>query len=534
MKKDDPIISIDSIKFLVRHPWWFFCPFVIILCATVSYVEGIPNVYECESYVLIGAISENAQKLGTNRGANQLSNIYFGDNLKEVIKSVWPTLSEKSEPLRYAALMNALRSPRGGISIQSDRRAMNLFRISFRDRSPDICYKVVQSTINVIKLERTRALEQSIESSVIFLTRQLNFYRDKIDTVNAQMLRVSTKLRDMAIGLNPELRELVHKITAEATIEQGAGARAIMGEARNTDTLAELDMKLVEAERNKKMMELRLERKDFIPAISESLDKNEDIFQRSIEEKKMAIFELKSRGALPEHPDVKKLEKAVKDLEALREKDAFISNERPLSAGEKKIAERKLKKDLRELNFTIETLKEQRVVLEKYRIAVAGEPVAEEALVGPVAAEATKLKGLRDEKDIMMRYYSTLRAQLEETDLRSRMEKSSEGFTIDIVEPPKVPLKPIPTQGTRQLFFGLIMAIGAGSALSYLVDSLDKSIRSAAELRNKFQMPVIASIDRIYTAADIKSRRVQMGVISISLAVFAILAIVGIRVVMRY
>jgi hypothetical protein len=533
MKKENPAISLESLGFLIRHPWCFVYPFVIIICITISYITGLPHTYECESIVSFGTATIEAEPQKFIQRKNALiAKIYFGDNMKTIIKSVWPGLSEEANPLRYTILMKTLRNPDAGITIKFDRLDQSLAHISFRSRRPAISYAVVQATINTIKLENARDLEEAIESSIIFLTRQLNFYKDKIATIDAEMLRVSSKLREMAVGLNVEQRELVHRITAEATMDQGYNAQAVAGEAKNIDILAELNMKLIEARRNKKMIEMRLEMKDFMPALSESRDKKEDIFQKAIEEKKMVMFDLQSRGALPEHPDVKRLEKAVKDLEALREKELSSGEERTLSEGEKKFAERKLKQDLTALNFAIETLEQQRVILEKYKKTAEGEPVAEEALVGPVAAEATKLKGLRDEKDIMARYYGNLRKQLEDTDLKSRAEKARTGFMVDVVEPPKVPVRPLSSQKFSRLLVGLVMAISAGSAISYLVDSMDKSIRSAADLRNKFQIPVIASIDRIYTLADIKSRRIQRSIIIISMGGFALLGILAVRVVM--
>jgi hypothetical protein len=527
MKKENVVISLETLEFLVRHPWCFVYPFVIILCMTAAYVSVTPKTYECEAIVSFGTISGEKS---AQRTENLIAKTYFGDNIKEIIKSVWPALSEEKNPLRYTMLMNALRNPRGGIMIQFDRRDQTLAHISFKSSTPAISYAVVQATINVIKLENVRTMQESIESSITFLTRQLNFYKDKIATIDSEMLKVSTKLREMAVGLNIEQRELVYRMTSEWFLQQGNNDRPMMGDARNTDILAELDMKLVEAKKNKKMLEMRIEKKDFTPVQSESQDKKEDVFKKAIEERKMAIFDLKSRGALPDHPEVKRLEKAVKDLEALREKEAAGGKESELSENEKKFIERKLKDDLVELNYTIETLEEKKAILEQYKKASASAPAAEEALVGPVAAEATKLKALRDEREVMVRYYNDLRKQLEDADLRSRAEKARAGFIIDIVEPPKAPITPLQSQKSGKLFLGLIIAIGAGSALSYLVDSMDKSIRSASELRNKFHIPVIASIDRIYTAADVKSRRERRNMIIISMMATAVLAMIATRV----
>jgi capsular polysaccharide biosynthesis protein len=152
--------------------------------------------------------------------------------------------------------------------------------------------------------------------------------------------------------------------------------------------------------------------------------------------------------------------------------------------------------------------------------------------MGAVSVSASRLMDLRNEKEVTQRYYNDMRQQLEGAELKSRMEKEEAGIEISIIEEPKVPLEPIPTQKGKTVFMGFIIALAAGAGLAYLVDSLDRSVKSSPELRHLLHIPVVGVIDRINTNYDMKITKVRRNTIIISLLVFAILSNVIFRLVM--
>lgn len=530
--KDSEIFSLDSLGFLIRHPWCFIYPFVLICCMAVAQVIAIPSEYRCEAFVSFGVGGGESPSQKINQRREYLTaKVFLGDNIKGIIGRVWPGVTEQTNPIWYNILMNRLRSGKGGIEIDSSKSSPGLVGISFTSSSPAVCYRVVQATIETIKIENRKTVEESVDSAVRFLTRQLNLYRDKLSTIDGEILKASAKLRDMATGLNVEQRELVFRITDEQIMQQQGDDRAVAGGTRNINLLADLEMKLIETKNRKQLLQMRIDNKDFTSMSSGSQDLKDDVFARAVEEKKLAMFELVSRGCLPDHPDVKRLQKGISDLNALREKqmqEMADSGERELSDTEKKLAEQVIKKEAKELDYSIGILQEQVGLAKKYSAALEKAPVAEEALVGPAANEASRLRELRDERSIFARYYNDLRKQLEETDLRGRAEKADAAFVVEVVEPPTLPVSPLRKKTVNKFFLGLVFAIGTGAGLSYLVDSMDKSIRSAAALREMFQIPVLASIDRISTIADRQADRARRMGIIISIFVISVVAMAGV------
>jgi len=535
MRKENPTISLEALEFLIRHPWYFIYPFVIISCVTIVYVTSLPPRYQCEAVVsLKSGFSVIGGAGSTQKKDSLVANVLLGQNIKEIVKAVWPDVSEETNPIMHNALLRGLRNPKGGISIQSDRNDPNLAHISFSGINPQVCYKVVQSTIDVLKLENKNSSNEFFDSNSLFLTRQLSFYREKLGVVDAEIYNVATKLKEMAGGLKPEQRELIYRITQESTLEQPGGQGAVQGDAGNVDIVADLEMQLIDAKKRKQVVEMRINSKNFdiTRNVSQDPGLQQELLDKTIAEKKIAMNNLVARGFLPAHPDMKLLQNNIDNLEQLRDyglQESTKEAERPPTETEKKLAEQKALKELEELNVTVDTLSEKIAAMKD----TAGTLPIEAELVGPVAVEAARLRELKDEKSIVLRYYSDLRKQLEDTDLRSRAERASMGFIIDIVEPPKTPVTPLTAQKINKLFFGLMMAIGAGSALSYVVDSLDRSFRTAAELREMFKIPVLASIDRIYTYEDSRADRMRMRSILFTLLAISAGAMILVKIAIK-
>jgi len=535
MKRENQPLTLETLEFIVRHPWFFIYPFVLVLVVTFAYVASVPPKYECRAVVSFRVSGQANSERSIQRKDYLLANVLYGENIKNIVKNVWPGMSEISNPIRYNLFMNALRNPKSGIIIQFDRRDSSLVTISFTSRIPVVCNKIVQATIDVMRIENRRADEETVGSTISFLTNQLDLYKNKLAAVDSEMVKVSTKLKEMAEGLNVEQRELVHRITSELVMQQQYNDRAIMGEARNTDVLADLEMKLVEAKRNKQLVEMRIKNKDFTPVRSESQTLKEDIYEKAIEEKKRTMFTLISKGYLPEHPMVKQLKEGIKDLEAYSEEQAQVEAGRDkdkLSEKEKKLIENKMRGELEDINFAIDTLDEKKKVMEGYKKASERAPAIEEALVGPVAAEASKLRGLRDEKEMIIRYYNDLRKQVEDADLRGRADKSSAGFIIDVVEPPNIPLTPVHTSRLNYFMLGLMVAVGLGAACSYLADSLDTTVKSPSELREELHIPVLASIDMMQTPAMVKLAREQSTFLVVALIVLSVVSMGAVKAIM--
>ena len=94
---------------------------------------------------------------------------------------------------------------------------------------------------------------------------------------------------------------------------------------------------------------------------------------------------------------------------------------------------------------------------------------------------------------------------------------------MKVVEEPRIPLAPLPKKTTK-LFMLAIVAIGIGTMLAFLADSLDSSIKTREEIREFLQTPILAAISRFYTPEESKAKQRRINIMLILLGVFVLLS----------
>lgn len=534
MRLENKPFSLETVEFLLRRPWFFVFPFVIIGTITLTWIFSTAPIYESTAVLSLGGGGTAITgKSAQERKDYLISKVLLGENMRDIIKEVWPGFKEETYPARYNRLVDTLRNPRTGINMVFDRKDPSLLNISFISTSPDVAYKIVQATIATIRIENRKAIEDAIETSLFFLRKQLIFYKNKLTAIDQEMVRIKDELKELSVGLSPAEADLVREVTSAATFG-GTGEFAAQKAVKFEEILADLNLQLVDATKKKEFLEEHINNKDFSYQLMESQNISGEVFNKAIAEKELAVSDLIARGYLPDHPVLKRLKKSLDDLKAIGSAriEDVTGGALEMTESEKKSAEEAMKADLKDVEFTIEALKAKIATIENYR------QTAEEKLrqsgtgLSPVAIKVAQLKELKSEKEITEKYYNDIRKQLEETDLKNRVEKSDAGFVINVVEEPKIPINPLPSKKTAGLLLGMVMAIGAGVVCSYTADSLDKSIKSAAELRELFRIPVLGAVDKIYTVQELEAERLRGKTIGISLAVSVLVTAITVKLLM--
>ena len=533
IKKEATEISIQSIRFLVRHPWLFVCPFVIISSLTFSYVSNMPLDYECTAAISFGSASGNVlERKGDNRRDAIVGSLFFGNNLAKVIKDVWPGIDEKKNPVQYNGVANRLRNPQSGMIFRSDRRNSSVMFISFSDQDPKLCYKVVKSVIAVIKEGGKSVNEGNLETGLVFLRQQLAFYKDKLKAIDEESSKLRSKLQKMSSELSMEDRNLVAEVTSDTKFKENSGQLFIQQSVKYEEILAGLNLELLELNKSRESIIGRLERKDFSKVPLSLQQCMEDAIMKQYEGqiaiKELALTDLLSKGYTLEHPDASKLSAAISDLRALQEKRIRILtgiDVQELSGNDKNLAEVMMKSELISISSRIETLKSKIDLIGGYQKSSEGKLKSPGSSQGTaVYADASRLTDLKNEKEINFKYYVDIRRQLEEVEMKARVEESDVGLSVDVVVEPIEPTMPNSRKKGKLFIMGFVMAIIAGGGLAYIVDYLDKSIRSPEELRSILKIPVLASVERMLTMEDVRQQKMRRKAIILGLFVFVVLS----------
>jgi uncharacterized protein involved in exopolysaccharide biosynthesis len=531
------VFSLKSMGFILRHPWLIICPFVIVSSIVLAF-----NAHTTLRYRTSAILSFDVAGTGVidskmlQRRDLLLGRIMLGENIRAIIHDVWPELDESRDPIAFGNRINRLRSRKDGLRIS---KSGDLLTISFQDESPQLCYKVVSSAVNLIQTESKRASEKDLESGIAILKNQLEFYRNRMKEIDLNILAVQDEIREKAVDMSEQEKRLLSQILGK-TQDLGKTDLAVQKGVQYETLISELNLELLTVKRRKEMLERRLQSGDIMssqrtaPSVDFKKDRAIQEYDKSIANKQLELSSLLAQGYMPAHPSAIKIQNQIDRIKALKEArlielrdNAPDPNE--LTYAEKQKAENALISEIEELDFQIELLGDKIQMLSRYQEETEESLKSPEITPGEVSDLALKLTELRKEKEISISYHANLRKQLEDAEIKGRFQQEEGVLKINIIEEPKIPLRPIPFQNLPKVLMGMMLAIGTGIGLAYTVDLSDNPVRSSSELRELLSLPVLASIDKISTIHEERSRNIRFAAIITGLILFALSskAIVG-------
>jgi uncharacterized protein involved in exopolysaccharide biosynthesis len=130
---------------------------------------------------------------------------------------------------------------------------------------------------------------------------------------------------------------------------------------------------------------------------------------------------------------------------------------------------------------------------------------------------------------VNQKLYNELLSRLETAKITQRLESSKEGTRYTILDPARLPLKPIRPNKLALLFGGLFFGLCAGTALVFIMEMLDRSFLGVDEAKAYLELPMLGAVSKIVTQADIQEqriRRLRLAGISVVLTVVLVIAIV--------
>ncbi|MEW8507980.1 MAG: XrtA system polysaccharide chain length determinant [Candidatus Thiodiazotropha sp.] len=205
-----------------------------------------------------------------------------------------------------------------------------------------------------------------------------------------------------------------------------------------------------------------------------------------------------------QHPDVQELKETIAELQAQAAAAPAMVTTSATSAGTISTALEQLKLSYRQSEVDLRTI---RLRYDEYVARI--EELKEKLDTLPqVEAELTRLN--RD-YDINRENYQELVARLESARMSEQADEAGDNLKFRIVEPPKVPLLPI---GPKRLFLTaavLMLALGVGGGLAFLLSIIKPVYFDMRTLRAELEFPVLGQVTRVMTD-DVKvKRRLEIG-----------------------
>lgn len=453
----------DYLTVVLRRRWHFSIPCAVIVAGGLILGLFLPRIYRAETTILVqepNIMNPLIQGLAVSTPVGARLG-----TLREELLS-WTSLSRLAHEL---SLDTHLKSPvafeevikRLQQEIQVQMRGRDLIRISYEHKDPKLAQQLV-STISTIFLERNVAAQSAETGGAIgFLDRELAVYQGKLES-SERSLREFRELyatqMPVAVELNNQIVQLEIQL-ANLLIENTEQHPAVVEVKRRLHDL--------KTTRNAEIKRF----------IASSIAKGHDA----------ALFKDLVQALDRSHPQPAADPKIRMAQEAYAAWVDRLDNpsQIPQAAGP-----------------------QVQVVTEgetgAARLEVIG---ASPASISLAPWQEQELAHLTRDYQVNASTYQHLKQRLEQANLTQRLGESDEGLKFKILEPARLPLKPVKPNMVKVLFFALLLGIFVGAGVAFAAEYLDQSFQSAEEVQAALELPVLGSISTIVTEADIERRR---------------------------
>ena len=267
-----------------------------------------------------------------------------------------------------------------------------------------------------------------------------------------------------------------------------AQGRNLVGSDRAQRDIESYERDIPAAQEKVSLLELQL--KDTSPSLTQAAAGDWGL-ELSKMRADLAIAEQKYT---PEHPDVKRLRRAIADLVA-QNAARTATSPHPDNPDYLRI-QSQLASARQELAALQAMAARARNDLQSYEQGLAAAPNVER--------EYTQL--IRDYNDAQSRY-ADLQNKIKAAALAQTLEGESRGARVTLIRAPSIPDKPASPNRLGIILIGILLSGALAFALAVIVDSADPTVRGTEDLNSILETPPIAAVPAILNRSDIRVRR---------------------------
>jgi succinoglycan biosynthesis transport protein ExoP len=132
-----------------------------------------------------------------------------------------------------------------------------------------------------------------------------------------------------------------------------------------------------------------------------------------------------------------------------------------------------------------------------------------------------QIAGLMRDYDSLRSHYQSLLDKKLSAQMASELEIRQKGERFVILDPAPVPSRPFGPNRALIGFAGLMMGLIGGVGLAIAIEMMNQTVRSEHEATELLGLPVLAGVPQMYTAAEVRSRRIGFVLAAILTASFA-------------
>lgn len=453
----------DYIEIILRRKWFIIILFIVSIIGILLTLLLLPPMYRSTTLILVEPqkVPEAYVKATVTVDiADRLNTITQQVMSRTRLESIINELGlyrEERERFDSEGLVELMRK-----HIKIDVIGKDSFTISYIGYNPETVMHVTNRLTSLFIEENLKVREQQAEGTTEFLDTQLQNLKATLEEQETKIKAFKERyMGELPTQLEANLRTLDRlQLNLQTTNDAIKAAE---------DRKIVLEKQLTEINPNLGGTEARL------AALRAELSKLSSIYT----DKYPDIIRLKNEIA-----EIENEMKAEKSSES-----SFISPMRsPWKSGNPLYAT--LSNQLMDVNMDINNLREKQKEITKniavFQSRVERIPAREQQMIGL----------LRDYENTKSNYQNLLGKKLD-AQLAENLEKRQQGEQFRILDPANLPLRPFKPNPRRITLMGVLLGLGSGLGLAFLLEYIDGSFRKAEDVYATIGLPVLASVPKV-------------------------------------
>ena len=487
----------DLLYILWRRKWLVVIPTVLAAAGMMAYTRTLPNKYQSDTLVMIQPqrvredLVRSAEQVDlADRIQTITQQIMSRTRLETIINDLNLYAREREEGL----MEDVVELMRRDVSVTVVRG--DAFRVSYISENPIMAMRVAERLARLFIDENLREREMVAQGTSQFLGSQLEDARRRL----VEQEKKLEAYRRAHAGELPS--QQASNLTALNNVQMQIQS-LVESRARDRDSLQLVQRQIAD-----------LESPD--NASAPVVDSTGAIVGGSTEQQLAAARGTLSQLELrlkPEHPDIGRMKRIVRDLEKRAEQEAL---EAPLSGGgaPRTPAELVRRNRTRQLQLDAETLTKTIAYkdAEEQRLRRMASSYQSRAEAAP--SRETELIELTRDYDTLRELYTSLLSKSEQSNLAVNLESRQIGEQFRVLDAARVPERPFSPNRLRLNSMGTLGGVALGLGFIFLLEWRDTSLKSDGDVRIVTGLPVLAYIPILVTRTDrqkAKRRRLLTG-----------------------
>lgn len=480
----------DLVRIALRRKWLILVPFVLCSAGAVFVSKHLPNEYRSETLIMLmpqRVPDSYVKSTVTGKIEDRLATLNDQILSRSRLEPIITELNLYPELQRTSVMEDVVRRMRSDISVDIDGKES--FRVSYISRDPELAQKVTARLASLFIEQNLRDRENMAEETNQFLEAQLEDARGRLEAnekkLEAYRKRYAGELPTQAASNLQAIQNAQNQLQAVAEASDRLSERRLL-----------LERQLIDAQSPQLAVSLPAQAAGAPEAAAGQST------AQQLEAAKNSLQVLLTRDK-PDHPDVKRLQRTIRDLEAkLIEEAKHPADAAPLSPQEalrqKRI--RDLTAQISDIDRELEDKKQQSVQL---RATIA----SYQAKLDAVPTRESELVELTRDYTTLQETYQSLLAKREESKMAANLERRNIGEQFRVLDPARVPVRPFRPNRLQIDAMGAAAGLLIGLALTALLEYRDATFKVEDDVVRVLALPVLAVIPVMTSETEAKQQR---------------------------